>query len=108
PELAVPGDARALRVPRPALRVGGSAVVEDAPVCRPGEGPVRIHAQARGILRAPARGVVARLGVDAGMDPAAAARRPIVLQLREAVELLAGALDHLAVLVLQVGDCLAV
>src|SRR5207245_9681738 len=102
PELSVPDAARPLRVPSLALRVGGSAVVEDSPVRAPGERPVRLHAEAGGILGAPARGVVARLGIDAGVDPAAAAGRPVILKLPEAVELLSGAADRVAVLVLEV------
>ena len=104
PLLAVPDDARPLGVPGLAFRVGGRAVVHDAAVGGPGEGPVVEHAEARRIGGRPALGVVAGLGVDARVEPVAAHRRAVVLELTEAVELLAGGAKHLG-LVLRDPGC---
>src|SRR5262249_58164055 len=66
----------------PAIGSGRGAVVEDAAVVRPGEAPFGLD----GVVGEPAlaRPVAARLGKDAGVDPAAGRRRAVVLQLGEA------------------------
>ena len=95
PLLAVPRDDLAARIPRLAVQVGRGAVVEDAPVGRPGERPLRIEAGIVGIAGVPPRHVVAVLVEAAGIDPAAAGRRAVVAQLREAGHLLALLDQHL-------------
>ena len=88
PALAVPRDAGTRRIPRPALRVGRAAVVEDAAIGRPAERPLRIAAQpARIGGRSPLR-EVAGIGVHADVEPVARERRAVGLRVeRTRVEL---------------------
>ncbi len=75
--------------PGPALRIGGGAVVHDAAIVRPGEAPVRLHRVVGDFAVAGA--IAARLGKDAAVDPAAARRRSVVLQVGKAAQQLRAA-----------------
>src|SRR6516164_9325264 len=86
---SVPGDELAARIERLPARVAGRAVVHDAPVGRPGEGPVECLADAGGIGAVAPRHQVAIRTPRAAVDPATRERAAIVAQLREAGELLA-------------------
>src|SRR5205814_7007369 len=66
--------------PRPPLRVGGGVVVEDAAVRRPGPRPLE-RVQVLLPPRLAPRRLVPLVLVDAAVDPAAARRRPVGLQL---------------------------
>ena len=103
PLLAVPFDEHALRIPGLALRVGGAAVVEDAAVGGPGEGPAGEETETgRVFLRAVCHRLLHRvelLGlvvVVAREDPHAASGRAVSLKLAVALEELAVA-DRVAV-----------
>src|SRR6185437_14091528 len=68
--------------PRLSLGVGGRAVVQRAAVGRPGERPAEMAARpARAVRLARTSDVVAVLGIDAGVHPAAASGRAVVLEL---------------------------
>ena len=82
PLLGVPPDQFLAFRPGPPLGVGRGAVVQDADIVRPGEAPFRLEWVIRDL--AFVRPVAARLGEDAAVDPAAACRRAVVLQLRVA------------------------
>src|SRR5690242_10280637 len=73
-----PHVALALR-PGRAVRPCGGAVVEDAPVRRPRPAPVGRDPVLLGV-GPPASRLVDPVGVDAGMDPRAAGRRAVVLE----------------------------
>ncbi len=82
--LLIPPDVSLAIRPRSALGIGTGAVVHDAAIVRPGEAPFRLH---RISGDAPiARPIAARLGKDAAVNPAAACRRAVVLQLGETAE----------------------
>ena len=69
PALAVPRDADTRRIPRTSLGIGRAAVVEDAPVRRPADGPVLVSAEpARVALRSTLR-QVAGIGVGPDVEP---------------------------------------
>ncbi|ABA52345.1 hypothetical protein BURPS1710b_A0731 [Burkholderia pseudomallei 1710b] len=89
PRLAVPADQLAARIERLAVHVARRAVVQDPPVRRPRPRPVQRLADARRVRVVAPRHLVARLRPRAAEDPAAARGRAVVLQLREAGELLA-------------------
>src|SRR5690606_18808335 len=91
---AVPLDQRARRVEWLSGRVAGGAVVEHAPVRRPGPGPVQRLADAGRVRIVPPRHHVPALRPRAAVDPATAGRAAVVTQLGEAVELLAGLADR--------------
>src|SRR5579863_3002182 len=59
----VPPDLFAVRIPRLAFQVAGSAVIEDAAIGRPGPSPIGIDAHAGGILGA------ATLDLRSGFGP---------------------------------------
>ena len=73
------------------LRIRRRAVVESAPVGRPGPRPVEmVRARVRGRVRAPrTRPVIPFRGIDAAIDPAATGRAAVILQIREVRNLLA-------------------
>ena len=101
----VPGDQLAFRIVRLAGDIAGGAVVEDAPIGRPGIGPVERLPQAERIGVVAPRHQVALLRPAAGEHPAAARGGTVVAQFREAVQLLAGLDQHLG-LVLGIGHIL--
>ncbi len=78
--LRVPPHQRLPLAPRPALGVGGGAVVQDPPVGRPGPRPLGRHP-----VLLPARlaagGLVDAVGVHPAVDPAAAGRGAVGLEL---------------------------
>src|SRR5438128_9821876 len=86
----VPPDLPPGFVPRLAVPVARSAVVEDATVRRPRPRPVWIDAEARRILRPAARHLIAGFGPTAAVDPVAAQRTAVVPQERKSGQLLAG------------------
>src|SRR5690606_21659477 len=67
--------------PRPAFRVRRGPVVEDAAVARPRPPPLRRHPRLLAAWPSPGR-LVDPAGVAAAVDPAAARRAAVVLQLR--------------------------
>src|SRR3984957_13118311 len=80
--LCVPPDQFLALRPRPPLGVGRGAVVQHADIVRPGEAPLRLDWVIRDLAFVGT--VAARLREDAAIDPAAARRRAVVLQLRVA------------------------
>ncbi len=94
PGSAVPLDKLLALRPGLAVHVAGRAVVQDAPVDRPRPRPVRRKATVARVGVVPPGHLVALLGEASRVDPAAASRRPVILQLREPVELFAGAERH--------------
>src|SRR5208337_5247626 len=86
---SIPLDELARWIPRLALKVGRRAVVQNAPVGRPGERPFEIGPGVVWVARIAAGHVVARLVEAAGINPAAACRRAVVAQLPEASHLFA-------------------
>ena len=75
--------------PRLAVRVGRRAVVQVAPVARPGEAPAEVRPRpVRAVGHPVARLVVILLRVGAAVDPAAAGGRSVVLELLVALDLL--------------------
>ena len=103
PHRAVPLDQLALRIPGLAVDVRRGAVVEDAPVGRPGERPAEISAGIARVAGVAPGHHIALLGPAAGIDPAAAGGRAVVAQLPEPVELLA-LLEHHLGRIDRVGD----
>ena len=97
PPLAVPGDPDARRIPRPPLRVGRAAVVQDAPVGRPAERPFRIAAEPARIGIRSALREVAGARVHADVEPVARKRRAVGSRVEESRELLARAHHHVPV-----------
>ena len=77
-------------IERFAVEVAGRAIVKDAAIRRPGQTPVRMHTQTRRIRRIAARGLIARFGKCAGINPVAAGGRAVVFQPGKAGKLLAG------------------
>src|SRR5581483_6530012 len=88
--------------PRLAVGIGGGAVVEEAAVRRPSPRPLGGDVAVLLPVRLLARRLVDPVLEAAGVDPAAAERRAVVLQLRIAGEELAGR-DLLAADLLQDG-----
>ena len=86
----VPLDQLALLVPRLAVHVRRSAIVHDAAIGRPREGPTGRDAGIARIGGVTARHDVAAFRELPGIDPVAARRRTIVLKLGEGVELATG------------------
>ncbi len=84
PLLCVPPNQFLTLRPGPPFGIGRGPVVQDADIVRPGEAPFRLD----GVIRdlAFVRTVAARLREDAAVDPAAACRRAVVLQLRVAAD----------------------
>ena len=78
--LLVPPDQRLALAPRLAVGVGRGAVVQDPPVGRPGPAPLRRDPALLGSRLAP-RGLVHAVGADAAVDPAAAGRGAVGLEL---------------------------
>ena len=95
PLRAIPLDAGARRIPWLPVRICAGAVVHDAAIRRPRKCPAVEHAEPGRIGIVAALRVVARLAVHAGMEPVAAQRRAVVLQLSESVELLTSGLEDL-------------
>src|SRR5436190_8186310 len=95
----VPPDQLLPLAPRLAIRGGGAAVIEDAPVARPGVAPAVAVAAPR---LARVRFVLAV--EDAGVDPAAAGGGAVIFQFTEVLDVvavnLAEDLFHLFVLVI--------
>jgi hypothetical protein len=79
----VPPDVGLALAPRPALRVGGRPVVEDAPVHRPHPAPLAGDVVLL-VARLAAGRLVDAVLVDAGVDPAATHRGAVGLELGEA------------------------
>ena len=103
PLVALPFDENLFRIPRTALHIAGSAVVEHAAVGRPREGPAREEPHAgRIFLRAAGRRLLHRIKlvgfvvVVARVDPHAAGSRTVSLKLSVARQELA-VLDRIAV-----------
>src|SRR5581483_7767110 len=71
--------------PGAAFRIRGSAVVQNPPVVRPREPPVRARIVTRGAL-AVTRAVMAFLGEDAAINPASARRAAIIFQFGKALD----------------------
>src|SRR5207247_10881892 len=78
---AVPPDVALPLRPRLAVRVGRRAVVQQTPVRRPCPRPFRRDPALLPVGLAPRR-LILVVGEAAGVDPAAARRRAVVLQLR--------------------------
>src|SRR3546814_8206376 len=82
-----PRQALALR-PGLAVRIGRRAVVEHAPVSRPGKGPAQVRAGAIRPVRLPRAGlIVALCGIGAAINPAAAGGGAVILEVVEAFDL---------------------
>src|SRR4029078_13402290 len=74
-----------------AVRRGRGAVVENAPVCRPGVGPVEVRAGPAVRVGLAAGGpVLPLLRIDGAVDPGRAGRRAVVLQVAEGRQQLSG------------------
>src|SRR5690348_13543107 len=85
----IPPDQLLALGPRVAVRIGGGAVVEDAPVRRPGEAPARVIGVLAGGVAVAAGGQIHPFLRDvAAIDPAAASRAAVVLQRGVAGDLL--------------------
>src|SRR5208282_4449061 len=106
----VPTDDLAAGIPGLARKIARGAIVEDAPVDRPRERPLRIDAGVFRIAVVAPRHLVAGLGEAAGIDPATAGGRAVVPQRGEARKLLAGGHDDLRriVRIREIGDRVAV
>src|SRR3546814_9758493 len=78
--LVPPRQALALR-PGLAVRIGRRAVVEHAPVSRPGKGTAQVRAGAIRPVRLPRAGlIVALCGIGAAINPAAAGGGAVILE----------------------------
>ena len=86
---AVPPDVALALGPRVPVRIGGGAVVDDSTVRRPGPRPLGRDVALLLPVRLLARGLVDPVLEAAAVDPAAAQRRAVVLQLGIAREELA-------------------
>src|SRR5690606_3834980 len=97
--LGIPPDQLLAFRPGFALGVGGGAVVEDATVRRPGEGPVLVLLRVVRVAVVAPRHQVALLGPGTAEDPAARGGTAVILELAEVPLLRAGTGHQVAVCV---------
>ena len=108
PLAAVPLDQHPLRIPRLAVNISRSAVIQHPTIERPRPGPSQRIAQARRIGVITIRHLVTLLGPAAGIDPARRRGAAVIAQQREAIEQLAFFRQQSAILIVEIRQRVAV